>query len=248
VLAVVFLNGEYAAVGGARTGGGVGPDGEADPAGPVAAAAYFRALAERADLVIGADGGSAHALAIGVMPDLVVGDFDSLAADLLDRASAAGAEIVRHPVRKDFTDAELAAGEALARRCDEIVLVGALGGAADHLLGNIAVLRRLAEQGVAARIASPDLCARVLCAATSVTLAASTGTRTSLLALTDTAEVTLSGFEFELTRGTLSAATCLGLSNAIAAAPACITVHAGAVLAFVHSGEEAFAASVAESG
>jgi thiamine pyrophosphokinase len=242
MLAVVFLNGEYAAVSGARMGGGAGPDGEADPAGP---AAYYRALADRAELVIGADGGSAFALAIGATPDLVIGDFDSLAPELLARAHDAGAEIVRHPVRKDFTDAELAVDAAQARGCDEIVLAGALGGAADHLLGNVAVLRRLAEQGVAARIVSPDLCARVLCAPASAALAAPAGTRVSLLALTEIAEVTLRDFEYELFRGTLTAAACLGLGNTIAAVPARIEVHAGAVLVFVHAGAETFAATAA---
>jgi thiamine pyrophosphokinase len=188
-------------------------------------------------------GGTAFALAIGFTPDLVIGDFDSLAPELLARAHDAGAEIVRHPARKDFTDAELAADSAQARGCDEIVLAGALGGAADHLLGNVAVLRRLAEQGVAARIVSPDLCARVLCGPASVALAAPAGTRASLLALTGTAEVTLRGFEYELFRSTLAAAACLGVGNTIAAAPARIDVHAGAVLVFVHDGAETFAAA-----
>jgi len=246
VLAVIFLNGEYASSpGGATRAGGATPGGEADPAGP---AAYYRAWAARADLVVGADGGCAFALAVGAMPDIVVGDFDSLAPELLERARNAGAGIVRHPVHKDLTDAELAVDEALARGCDEIVLAGALGGAADHLLGNVAVLRRLAEQGVAARIVSPDLAARVLCAPASVTLAAPAGTRASLIALSETAEVTLRGFEYELVRGTLAAAACLGLGNTIAGAPARVGVHAGTVLAFVFDGAETFVAAALKDG
>lgn len=262
VLAVVFLNGEYASLaggapwpegavtaGGTVRAGGAKPDGEADPAGPASPAdpaAYYRAWAERADLVIGADGGCAFALAVGVTPDIVVGDFDSLPPEPLERARAAGATIVRHPVHKDFTDAELAVNEALVRGCDEIVLAGALGGAADHLLGNLAVLRRLAEQGVAARIVSPELAARVLCAPASIALAAPPGTRASLIAFSASAEVTLSGFEYGLVRGTLAAAACRGLGNTIAGPPARVEVHAGTVLVFVYDGAETFATAAAE--
>ena len=59
----------------------------------------------------------------------------------------AGVELIRHPVRKDRTDGELAVDEALRRGAGELVLAGALG-ALDHTLGHLAILRRVAARGV----------------------------------------------------------------------------------------------------
>ena len=84
-LAVVFLDGDYD-----------------DPA-------YFRGWAEAADMVVAADGGARFLLEQGIRPDVVVGDFDSLPAGAVERLEAAGVELVRHPVRKDRTDGEMAA-------------------------------------------------------------------------------------------------------------------------------------------
>ena len=65
-------------------------------------------------------------------------------------------ELVRHPVRKDVTDGELAVDEALRRGAGEVLLAGATG-ALDHTLGHLAILRRLTARGVAARLVAPDL-------------------------------------------------------------------------------------------
>ena len=154
-LAVVFLDGEYG-----------------DPA-------WYRALAARADILLAADGGAAFLAAAGVTPEAVVGDFDSLDDVAAAALRAQGVEFVRHPVRKDVTDGELAVEEALRRGAGELLLAGATG-ALDHTLGHLAILRRLAERGVAARMVAPDLAVTVLAAPAEVVLAAPAGVRVSL--------------------------------------------------------------------
>ena len=213
-LAVVFLAGEYD-----------------DPA-------YFRGWAEAADMVVAADGGARFLLDHGVRPDVVVGDFDSLAAPDAERLVAAGVELVRHPVRKDRTDGEMAADEALRRGAGELVLAGALG-ALDHTLGHLAILRRLAARGVAARLAAPRLTVRVFAAPDEVQLDALAGTRVSIVPLQGDALVTLEGFDYALDRGVLPQDACLGLGNAVVAA-ARILVHEGSVAVLVEDGDEAF--------
>jgi len=213
-LAVVFLAGDYD-----------------DPA-------YFRGWAEAADIVVAADGGARFLLEQGVRPDLVVGDFDSLPAADVERLEAAGVELVRLPVRKDRTDGEMAADEALRRGAGELVLVGALG-ALDHTLGHLAILRRLAARGVAARLAAPRLTVRVLVAPDEARLDAPPGSRVSVVPLHGDALVTLEGFDYPLTRGGLPRDACLGLGNAVVAA-ARILVHEGAVAVLVEDGDEAF--------
>lgn len=203
-------------------------------------AAFYRAWADAAILVVAADGGARFLIAAGVRPDVVVGDFDSLPPAAAARLAADGVEQVRHPVRKDVTDGELAVEEALHRGAGEIVLAGALG-ALDHTLGHLAILRRLAARGVAARLVAPHLTVRVFVAPAETVLDAAAGTRVSVASLGGDAVLTLRGFEYPLTRGAVPADACLGLGNAVAVDGAGeITVHEGAVAVLVASGDEAF--------
>jgi thiamine pyrophosphokinase len=203
--AAVFLNGEYVV--------------DAEQEG--AAAFYGRRFAEAA-LRIAADGGYAALRALGLRPEVLVGDFDSLAPEALVTATAEGVEIVRLPVRKDETDAEAAVALALRRGATAVDLLGGFGGALDHELGNLAVL-------------SPSR----------TTLSSPPATRVSLLSLTETALVTLAGLEYPLDKGLLRAGSCLGVSNAVRQAGARIDVHEGEVLALVFADGEAFAPEAA---
>jgi thiamine pyrophosphokinase len=218
-LAVVFLDGVYEDVG------------------------YYNAWAASAALVVAADGGARFLLDVGRAPDVVVGDFDSLPSAYAERLAELGVATVRHSTRKDQTDGELAVDEARRRGAGRLVLVGALG-ALDHTLGHLAILRYLAERGVPARLAAPDLSVRVLVAPADVVLDAESRTRVSVVPLGADAVVTLAGFDYPLARGVLPADACLGLGNFIATPGARITAHEGAVAVLVESGRESFGGDV----
>lgn len=92
-------------------------------------------------LVIAADGGAEGAIALGLRPDLVIGDMDSLAPDALRRLESDGTAIERVAVEKDESDLELAIRAAFARGATTIVILGALGGPrVEHELANVALL------------------------------------------------------------------------------------------------------------
>jgi thiamine pyrophosphokinase len=207
--AVVFVNGEYE------------DDG------------FYRRLFAGADLTIAADGGARFLLRAGLLPDVLVGDFDSLDEPQVETLAAAGVRVVRHAVRKDFTDTEAALVEAAAWGAGEVVLAGALGGGLDHLLGNVAALRGAARRGCAARIAAPHLTLDVLTAPASMALTAPVGARFSVIALSDEAVVSLAGGDYPLERGVVSAAGCLGIGNVVARRPASVELHAGEIAVLV---------------
>ena len=97
--------------------------------------------ADPSALVVAVDGGARHAVALGLRPTIWVGDGDSVEPDDLDRLAADGAEIRRVGSAKDESDTELAVLAALERGADEIVILGALGGARiDHALANVGLL------------------------------------------------------------------------------------------------------------
>lgn len=96
--------------------------------------------------VIAADAGIRHATTLGLMPELWLGDFDSVPADLDPRF----ADLPRatFPAEKDRTDGELAIDAALGLGATSLVLVGAFGGPrADHAFLHLALALRLAEAG-----------------------------------------------------------------------------------------------------
>jgi thiamine pyrophosphokinase len=99
-----------------------------------------RLLLRKDDYIICADGGTRHALALDLQPNLVVGDMDSLKKGQWQKLQKAGIPIELYPHDKNETDLELAIGHAMELEPKEILVVAALGGRLDHTLGNLALL------------------------------------------------------------------------------------------------------------
>ena len=92
--------------------------------------------------VICADGGYLHTERLGIVPDLWLGDGDSL-----KEKKVTAKEIITFPVKKDYTDTDLAVTEALNRGFKEIVILGALGGRLDHEFSHFCLLKKILEKG-----------------------------------------------------------------------------------------------------
>ncbi|MCL5046484.1 MAG: thiamine diphosphokinase [Actinobacteria bacterium] len=107
----------------------------------------LRGLIRDDDWIICADGGAGHALKMGLSPDVLIGDFDSLDGDIVEEISRAGAEVLRVPTEKDQTDTQLALDLALSRGAREILVLGAIGDRLDHTMANILLLPKLAVHG-----------------------------------------------------------------------------------------------------
>src|SRR5688572_11137274 len=97
-----------------------------------------RALIKPDDFIMGADGGTRHALAFGLKPSVIIGDMDSLPSNF--QLSSFDGEVVLYPKDKNETDLELAINHAVTLNPDEILILAALGGRMDHTLANIALL------------------------------------------------------------------------------------------------------------
>src|ERR1700690_1082508 len=96
-----------------------------------------RALIHADDYIICADGGTRHALALGLKPNLIVGDLDSVTDVELKKADA---KILQYPRDKNETDLELALNHALEQEPTSIIIVAALGNRLDQTLGNTSLL------------------------------------------------------------------------------------------------------------
>jgi thiamine pyrophosphokinase len=92
------------------------------------------------DFLLGVDGGARLIIELGLMPDLVIGDLDSLGEDHIQKIESAHIKTHRYPANKDETDLELAIQHALELHPNSIVIVAALGGRLDQTLANIFLL------------------------------------------------------------------------------------------------------------
>lgn len=101
------------------------------------------------DFFVFCDGGLKHAEGLGVVPDLIVGDFDSFPRD---EAAKSGAEMITLPCEKDDTDTVFAVKEVLARGFTEFLIVGVVGQRLDHTLGNLSLLLMLEKAGAMGKI------------------------------------------------------------------------------------------------
>lgn len=99
-------------------------------------------ITERPDdeaITVAADCGWRNAELLGITPQILVGDFDSLGEpDVPD-----GTEVLQVPAEKNETDTQLAVGLALSRGAEQITIVGGLDGRLDHTLSNLAILEDL---------------------------------------------------------------------------------------------------------
>ena len=102
-----------------------------------------RRLLHTDDYIICADGGTQHALALAVQPDLILGDMDSLDKEQFQRLQNAGVAIELYPRDKNETDLELAIQRAIALTPTQIIIIAALGGRLDQTLANISLLSDL---------------------------------------------------------------------------------------------------------
>jgi len=203
--------------------------------GQAAADEICRQWADEADLIIGADGGAAKALACGLRPDLVIGDMDSLHLEDRARLEALGCRFVVHPRAKDETDLELALSYAVQQGTREIVILGALGGRLDHALANLLLLALSQLAGCAVWIIGDGEKAFLLRAGEQVVLRGMPGDLVSLLPLGgDAGGVTATGLAWALQGDTLRFASSRGVSNEMTGTEARVELAEGK-LWIVHS-------------
>ncbi len=200
--------------------------------GAVGDPAFFRQQAAKTPpaAVICADGGARHLDGMGVFPNLIVGDMDSLNPETRRDYEARGCRIVRHDQRKDETDTELALHEAFRMEPTEIWIWGALGYRVDHTLANISLLIQGREKGIEVKLID-EWCELFLIERRAV-LDGEAGQTVSLFPFAGpVAGVTLTGFEFPLKEAVMEAGRPYGVSNRLTSDRGIIDVKSGRLLA-----------------
>jgi thiamine pyrophosphokinase len=201
--------------------------------GEMADSESIQGCVEAADLILCADGGAHHALALGLRPDVVIGDLDSLGEGQRDRLGRAGTRFISHPRSKDETDLELALLYAAEQGAMRITVLCARGGRIDHELGNLLLLVHPRLREIDVRLRSGPQEVRLVC--DEAAFAGAPGDLLSLLPIGgDASGVTTSGLEYPLRDEMLRLGPARGISNVFAVDAPTVRVRSGLLLA-VHT-------------
>ena len=179
---------------------------------------------------IAADSGMKHARALGIVPELWVGDFDSAGSELmLDYAHVPRQTYLAD---KDATDGEIAVKEALRLGASEFVLIGGLGGQSDHATAHLGLALHLAQSGHRCFISNGNEEAYPLIAG-SHDFDFGAQSRLSIIPWSDITGLNLTGVKWPLSNKTLALGASFTMSN-VALGPVKLSFASGIATAIAY--------------
>jgi thiamine pyrophosphokinase len=182
-----------------------------------------------ADFVVAADGGAGYLHSAGLVPDVLIGDFDSVPEDVLDYCRKKGVRVSGYPAEKDYTDMELALDEAVRMGADDISILGATGSRLDHSAANIFLLYSLLQRNVRGCIEDPHN--KVFLTDKKAVLKKQENCKVSLLSVSsEVTGITTSGLKYPLDGFNLKLGSARGISNEFTADEAVVDFQKGLLM------------------
>jgi thiamine pyrophosphokinase len=183
------------------------------------------------DLIIAADGGTRHLLDLGLTPSVLIGDFDSLSADILASMETQGVETIRHPDHKDYTDLELALRLAANRGVREVFVFAAVGARWDQTLANLLLPTATGFEHLEIRLIDGPQEVALLSGGSSIQIHGQAGDTVSLIPIGgDAVGVTTDGLEYPLNREKLHFGETRGVSNILLGEVGSVSLQEGSLL------------------
>jgi thiamine pyrophosphokinase len=189
----------------------------------------IKKIIQDAALVICADGGARHFKALKMIPDVMIGDFDSILNDDRRFFKEKNVKMLSFPPEKDQTDSELCVSWALENNATDITLLGVTGSRLDHTLANIFLLKKLTLLNVPARIINKHN--EIYVVKDFIELNGKPGELLSIIPLTQKVTgVTLKGLEYPLSNVTIEMGSSLGVSNCFKGTSASVFLKTGLLI------------------
>ncbi|HML41258.1 MAG TPA: thiamine diphosphokinase [Bellilinea sp.] len=181
------------------------------------------------DTLVAVDGGLRHLDTLGLTPNLLIGDLDSVDPQRLADLQAAGIAIERYPREKDESDLELALTKLAQAGYDTIRVVAALGGRLDQTLANLYLLELPAVEDLDIRL--DDGREEIIIIRESLTIQGQPGDTFSLLAMDGcTRGIRTEGLQYPLKDETLCPNRTRGISNVMLGQKAQVKISSGRLL------------------
>jgi len=188
----------------------------------------------KVDYVICADGGLEKAEKLGMKPDVILGDFDSVDRSVLENYSHLNIKTVTFPSEKDYTDMELAVEHALQIGAKSIVMIGATGTRLDHTMANIQLLEKYHYLGIDIVIIDNNNYIKIISDNTDMEIKYKKNCFISLVPVTEKIEgLTLVGFKYPLADVVVKRGTTFLISNEIIQETGRIILKKGTALVFI---------------
>jgi len=195
---------------------------------------FYRKLFIDNDIVLCADGGANYAYKLGLTPEYIIGDMDSIDEKVKEFFNSKGVRFKKYPQRKDFTDMQLALALAFEMEADEVILLGTQGKRFDHSLSNLYCGIEFVKKGMKITHLGPEC--TVYLVSDNLSITGKIGDIVSVLPLGGSAEgAYLQGFEYSLENAVLECDNPYTVSNVLAENTADITVKKGVLAVFHYS-------------
>jgi len=187
------------------------------------------------DFLIAADGGVKHILKLGLVPQTIIGDFDSTPKNILKNIGrtrrSAPTKIIKYPTKKDETDFELAIDYCLEKKFNEIIIFGILGDRIDHLLANILLLAKIQTKNPKTKIKVIEGKKEIYILNKEIIINGQIGDEVSIIPVSEKLEgIVTDGLEYQLNNESLSFGSTRGISNVLNKTSAKIIVTDGIAL------------------
>ncbi|MGA9174959.1 MAG: thiamine diphosphokinase [Thermoactinomyces sp.] len=201
-------------------------------AGGDLSAAELKLIDPKKHYIITADAGAQKLVHFGIYPHLAVGDFDTAGLGFADELVRAGVEVDRLPAEKAETDLHYALTKAVQRHPDEVLILGALGGARfDHLLANVGLLEWLEEHGVKGVLLHPSNRVRFFSGPGKIDLTKGEFPYISLIPVSkEVTGIVTDGLKYPLKNETLYRGWTRGISNELNARHGSVLIRSGKCL------------------
>jgi len=183
------------------------------------------------DCLIAADGGVKHVLKLGLAPQVVIGDFDSIPPSLLEQSRLSPTTLMKYPTKKNKTDFELAIDFVLDRKYNQIIIFGILGDRIDHFIANIFLLAKIQTENKSIKIKIVEGRKEIYILNKEIIINGQIGDEVSIIPVSGKLEgIVTEGLYYRLIDDTLSFGSTRGVSNVMNKTSAKITAADGIAL------------------
>lgn len=194
------------------------------------------------DVLIAVDRGLMAVEKLNMVPDYIVGDFDSVSPDTLEFFRSQFATLGK-PVFKSFnpekdeTDTELALSLAISLESTDIILLGGTGTRLDHVIANIGILSKAVMSNINARILDEYNVISLYDSTITLKRKNAFSKFFSIIPFTEDAKISIKGAKYELDNYILTLGNSLGISNEFAKEDVTVTLKSGTIILFQSSDE-----------
>ncbi len=185
-----------------------------------------RSLSRKADIVVCADGGANYAGKIGIRPDIILGDLDSITPQTVKKFKNIPLMYVDD---QETTDLEKAILYCLNLKSSSVTIAGGLGSRIDHATGSLGCLKKYSSR---CNIMLYDSLGVLVPVRTFLRMRTQPGEHISLIPLTRCSGVTTKNLKYPLTNEPLEIGVREGISNEATGRTVSVRVHRGTLLLY----------------